>query len=135
MRWFPNLLSIVIVGILLAGCIRPLVPITNIENESLLLKSKFSLQKIGTEIKAAAVVRRWKIVDLAPDKFRATLNSRNKFILVVEISYTTTAISIRYKDSENLEFDGTDIHWKANKWIRDLQKQIIRRTAKLRPAA
>ena len=118
-------------GFLVVGGIRPLEPVLEIRNESLLLKDTFSLAEIEPAIIQAAERRRWKIEKLGPGRLKGKLNSRNRFDLTVEITFTTTTVSIRYLDSRQLEFNGSDIHWKANKWMRDLRTSIIRRTAKL----
>ncbi len=131
MRRFKNIIMVLVAGFLVFGCIRPLEPVRNIKNESLLLKSSFSLGQIEEAIKSAAERRRWALDKQGPQKFKGTLNARNRFVLTVEIIFTTTTVSIRYLDSQNLRFDGSDIHWKANKWIGDLRTAIIRKTAKL----
>ena len=118
-------------GFLVVGGIRPLEPVLEIRNESLLLKDTFSLAEIEPAIIQAAERRRWKIEKLGPGRLKVKLNSRNRFDLTVEITFTTTTVSIRYLDNRQLEFDGSDIHWKANKWMWDLRTSIIRRTAKL----
>ena len=46
MRCIKNLLVIMTAGFLVIGCIRPLEPVLEIRNESLLLKDTFSLAEI-----------------------------------------------------------------------------------------
>ena len=104
-------------GFLVIGWIRPLEPVLEIRNESLLLKDTFSLAEIEPTIIQAAERRRWKIEKLGPGRIKGKLNSRNRFDLTVETTFTTT-VSIRYLDSRQLRFDGSDIHWKANRWMR-----------------
>lgn len=130
MGCIKNRLVIMTAGFVVIACIRPLEPGLEIRNESLLLKDTFFLAKIEPEIIQAAERRRWKIEKLGPGGLKGKLNSRNRFDLTVDITFTTT-VSIRYLDSRQLRFDGSDIHWKANKWMRDLRTSIIQRTAKL----
>jgi hypothetical protein len=132
MRRLKNIFMVLVAGFLVFGCVRPMEPVISIKNESLLLKSSFSLATIEETIKAAAERRRWVLVKQGPQKFQGSLNSRNRYFLTVEITFTKTTLSIRRLDSKNLRFDGSDIHWKANKWIKDLRTAIIKRTAKLR---
>lgn len=131
MHRLKYIVMVLVAGFLVFGCVRPLEPVISIKNESLLLKSSFSLSTIEKTIKGAAERRRWVLDKQGPGQFKGTLTPRNKFTLVVEITFTKTTVSIRRLDSQNLRFDGTDIHWKANKWIKDLRTAIIRRTAKL----
>ncbi len=84
-----NLLVVFAIGILVTGCMRPLEPILNIENESLLVKDRFTLRNIEIEINEAAANRGWKVVKLEPGRLLARLTVRKKFIVVVEITHTT----------------------------------------------
>ena len=104
-------------GFLVIGCIWPLEPVLEIRNESLLLKDTFSLAEIEPAIIQAAERRCWKIEKLGPGRIKGKLNFRNRFDLTIETTFTTT-VSIRYLDSRQLCFDGSDIHWKANRWMR-----------------
>ena len=49
----------------------------------------------------------------------------------VEISYTTKNFSITYKDSSNLQYDGTKIHKTYNTWVKKLYKTIKNNLSKL----
>ena len=43
---------------------------------------------------------------------------------VVDINYDHSKYSITYKDSENLKYDGTDIHRNYNNWVINLTNKI-----------
>ena len=43
---------------------------------------------------------------------------------VVDINYDHSKYSITYKDSENLNYDGTDIHRNYNNWVINLTNKI-----------
>jgi hypothetical protein len=43
---------------------------------------------------------------------------------VVDITYDTAAYSIKYKDSSDLEYDGSSIHSNYNGWVQNLDKAI-----------
>ena len=45
-------------------------------------------------------------------------------VAVVDIDYTDRTYSIRYKDSTNLDYNGTTIHRNYNGWIENLDKAI-----------
>jgi hypothetical protein len=42
----------------------------------------------------------------------------------VNIKYDTSSYSITYKESSNLDYDGTNIHKNYNGWIQNLDKGI-----------
>jgi hypothetical protein len=65
----------------------------------------------------------WKLVDNGPDAMIGTLLLRTH-TAVVDIPYSATQYSITYKDSTNLNYDGTSIHSNYNGWIQNLQKAI-----------
>ena len=102
-----------------------------VEHESLLIPERVSLRQVGFEIERAAIVRGWTVLKLAEGKLEATRNDRNIYTLVVEISHTEELMSIRYKDSKNLGYNGKKIHKIANKWISQLKKSILGRTSRL----
>ena len=52
-------------------------------------------------------------------------------VAVVDVTYTTKAYSIRYKDSTNLGYDGEGIHPNYNGWIDRLDAAIRAELLKL----
>ena len=122
-------LSAVVVTVFLAtACVQRVV---EFENESLLISENATLYQVEQEIKLAARSAGWKVARLRPGRLKATLLAKRKFTVVVEIIHTTETMTIRYKDSKNLKYDGTNIHKAANVWIRDLKKSIVRHTSSL----
>ena len=104
--------------------------IFSVENEKLLTPEKVSLSQVGWEIERAAAIRGWNVERKEPGRLEAK-RAKRKSVLVVEITHTTKTMSIRYKDSVGLRYNGTNIHRTANGWIRSLKKSIIGRTAML----
>jgi hypothetical protein len=45
-------------------------------------------------------------------------------VAVVDINYTVKSYNISYKDSTELNYDGTNIHKNYNGWIQNLDKGI-----------
>jgi hypothetical protein len=65
----------------------------------------------------------WLIKDAGPSKLEGTLTLRTH-VAKVTIPYSSKSYSILYKDSVNLNYDGTNIHSNYNGWIQNLQKGI-----------
>lgn len=61
--------------------------------------------------------------DSKPGVLEGTLNLRSH-MAKIEIQYNNNSYSILYKDSSNLNYDGTKIHSNYNGWIQNLQKAI-----------
>ena len=123
-----RLSAVVVTVFAVTACVQKVV---EFENESLLISENASLNQVEQEIKLAARSAGWKVVRLRPGRLKATLLARRKFTVVVEIIHTTETMTIRYQDSKNLKYDGTNIHKSANVWIRDLKKSIVRHTSSL----
>ena len=106
-------------------------PVVTYENESLQIPDYVSMKQVELGIKQAAVKRGWLVERQGPGRLEATLKVKNKFVLIVYITHTTEKMSIRYKGSVNLKYDGTNIHRNANKWIGQLKNTIVKRTSKM----
>lgn len=64
---------------------------------------------------AAAVIRKggkndgWEMTQVAGNRFYATRDF-NQHAIMVEVLFTTDDIVIKYRDSDNMDYDGTSIH-------------------------
>jgi hypothetical protein len=67
----------------------------------------------------------WAMEDVAPGHLVGTLRLRSH-VAVVDIDYTLSSFSIRYKDSKNLLYDGQTIHRNYNNWIHNLERAILK---------
>jgi hypothetical protein len=67
----------------------------------------------------------WQMEDVAPGRLVGTLRLRSH-VAVVDIDYTLSNYSIKYKDSQRLLYDGQTIHRNYNNWIRNLDRAIQR---------
>ena len=65
----------------------------------------------------------WQMRPVDPGVMEGTLYLR-KHVAVVNITYDTRTFSIKYKDSTNLNYDGTNIHSNYNGWIENLSRGI-----------
>jgi hypothetical protein len=79
-----------------------------------------SAAQVRAAILSAGGKRHWMMVDGEPGKLVATLLVRGKHKAVVDISYSPQSFSIVYRDSENLNYDGHQIHNAYNRWVKDL---------------
>jgi hypothetical protein len=92
-------------------------PITTMTNKEL------TLDQVKEGIVGAGVPLGWIFSDKEPGHLVGTLALR-KHLAVIDIKYNTKTYSITYKDSENLNYDGTNIHAQYNNWILNLQRRI-----------
>ena len=84
---------------------------------------KYSAQDVKKAIMRAGGSLGWMMKENGPGKIVATLNIR-KHMAKIDIDYSTKSYSIRYKDSQNLNYDGTNIHSNYNGWIQRLNDNI-----------
>ena len=86
--------------------------------------NKPSMEQVKKAIITAGAGLGWNIKTQSPGHLIGTLNLR-KHTAIVDIKHTTENFSINYKDSTNLNYDGTNIHKNYNGWIQNLEKAII----------
>jgi hypothetical protein len=85
-----------------------------------------TLEEVKAAIVSAGETRGWIMKEVGPGHLEGRLHIR-VHIAVVDIKYSTTSYSITYKDSSQLNYDGTQIHMEYNNWIKDLQEGINNR--------
>lgn len=84
----------------------------------------FSIAEVGEIIEAAASRRGWSVVRESPGHMIASIVVRGRHMASVDITFDQQAFSIRYRDSENLRYDGNRIHRNYNGWIVRLENTI-----------
>lgn len=97
-------------------------PITTMSGKTL---SGHQVKSILTQ---TATARGWRVREQAPGHLVATITPRSH-MAAVDITYTNKSYSIHYKDSNNLLYNGSDIHRNYNKWIKFLENNINQRFA------
>lgn len=109
--------------LILGGCRNN--PVYNVMDSdiSTLGASNKSMDQVKSAIIDAGTPLGWVFSDKGEGHLVATLAVR-KHMAVVDITYNTKAYSINYKDSENLSYDGTNIHQNYNSWVQNLQRRI-----------
>lgn len=107
--------------IILSGC--RTTPVLNIENAPIEIASKHTSSDIKKAIKSAGVRLGWTMKNKKAGLIVGTLYIK-QHVAVVNIKYTKTSYNITYNDSQNLKFDGINIHQNYNKWVTNLHRQI-----------
>ena len=118
-----NILAIVVASALfiIAGCRSN--PVLNIENAPIEITAKHSSKDIKKAIIRAGAGLGWNMKAKASNHIIGTLYLR-KHVAVVDIKYSKKSYNIVYKSSQNLDYDGTNIHKNYNGWVANLNRQI-----------
>jgi hypothetical protein len=107
--------------LLLVGCRTG--DLYNVQSSPVSGTKAVSMDDVEMAIKRAGAGLGWQIVPKGPGKAEGTLVLRDHRA-VVDITYDTKTYSIIYKDSSNLQYDGSTIHSNYNGWIQNLDKAI-----------
>lgn len=123
MRRLYSIVTALVATFVLAACTT--VPIMNVDNAAVPTVSGKPLTK---EQVRAAIIRAggalgWQMKDEGPDKLVGTLVLRTH-TAVVEIPYSSTNYSIKYRSSIDLNESGGNIHKNYNGWIQNLNRGI-----------
>lgn len=107
----------------LLGC--SIQPIQNVDQAAV---TNAAGKQLTREQVRGAVVRAggalgWQMADEGSDRLVGTLQLR-KHTAVVEIPYSASGYSIKYRSSVNLDENGGNIHKNYNGWIQNLQRGI-----------
>lgn len=123
MRRLYSVITALVATLVFASCTT--APIVNVDNAAVPTVSGKPMTK---EQVRAAIVRAggalgWQMKDEGPDKLVGTLVLRTH-AAVVEIPYSATSYSIKYRSSVDLNESGGNIHKNYNGWIQNLNKGI-----------
>jgi len=121
---FTNWAAIVasVLALIVVGCATKSV--YNVTNAPVATsKPNPGLDDIGKAIMRAGAALGWQMRETKSGHILGTLNLR-KHVAVVDVNYSATSYSITYKDSTELDYDGTNIHKNYNGWIQNLEKGI-----------
>jgi hypothetical protein len=113
----------IVAVVALGGCRH--APLQQVENQPVVAAQGKVLTKdqVHAAIMRAGAALGWQMVDEGPNKIVATLNLR-QHSAVVEIPYSTTSYSIKYRSSVNLDESNGQIHKNYNGWVQNLTKGI-----------
>lgn len=82
-----------------------------------------TLADVERAILRAGQAEGWKMEPVRPGLIMGT-RTWSTHTAVVEVTHTTKAYSIKYKDSKNLGYDGANIHRNYNHYVQELDKGI-----------
>ena len=108
----------------MVGC-NTAAPIMNVSNTTVIgpVGQSLSADEVRAAIIRAGASLGWIVTDARPGVLNGRLILRTH-TADVEIPYTTTAYSITYKSSINLNESGGQIHRNYNGWIQNLNRNI-----------
>ncbi len=123
MKKLARTVLIVAAGLVAIGCAPTAV--MNINDAPVVAnKPSVTLDDVGKAIVRAGAAIGFQMVMNRPGVITGTYAPRGDFTAVVEIKYSTQKYSINYKDSQGLNYDGTNIHRNYNNWIIRLDQSI-----------
>lgn len=102
---------------------RPLV-----DPMKLALNGRHSLQEIDSSLRRAASDRGWVLKAAGENAYLAKLQVRSH-IAVVKITYDQNMMTVRYVKSDDLDYDGENIHKKYHMWVDRLFASVKQRLA------
>ena len=113
----------ILIGLAVASCSTSR-PIYNVASTPITVPSgQPSAAQVRAAIVEAATNRGWIVKDDVPGRIQLELLVRNH-MATVNVDYSQSSYSITYQDSENLNYDGSEIHRNYNRWIMNLQREI-----------
>jgi hypothetical protein len=106
------------------GC-RTSTPIYNVDEATIVTNSDkpASADDVKKAILRAGATLGWNMKVEKPGHVIGTLHLRSH-MAQVDITYSTKSYSITYRNSENLNYDGSNIHGNYNGWVQRLQQNI-----------
>jgi hypothetical protein len=112
-----------VLAVAVAAC--STVPIMNVDNAAVPTAAgkQPSAEQVRMAIVRAGGALGWQMKDEGTNKLVGTLMLRTH-TAVVEIPYSSTSYSIRYRSSINLDEKDGNIHKNYNGWIQNLTKGI-----------
>ncbi|MBP2700102.1 hypothetical protein [Photobacterium lucens] len=111
-------------SLLIVGCTsKPVMNLNNVYVPTTVTGQQHTAEDVQKAILTAAEQRGWSARVIKPGLILANISVRTHSA-TVEIPYSSTSYSIDYKDSQNLDYDGTDIHRNYNNWVVRLSRSI-----------
>lgn len=112
------------VVVVLVSCART-APIRNVTDAPIspVANQTITVGDVERAITRAGAQLGWQMRTVKPGLIEGTLNLRTH-TAIVDIPFTQKSYSILYKDSTNLQADGTVIHNNYNGWVENLDRAI-----------
>lgn len=117
----PLIVVIAALGLLAIGCRAN--PVYNVQDAAIVTgKANASADDVQKAILRAGTSLGWTMKP-AGNSILGTLTLRSH-VAIVEIKYNPKTYSILYKDSQNLDYNGSTIHSNYNGWVQNLNRAI-----------
>jgi hypothetical protein len=113
--------------VVLAGCRS--APIHDVVAAPVVSSKPATMEAVQNAIVLAGNGLGWRMEPRSPGTITGILDLRDHRA-VVEVTYDTKTYNIKYKDSSNLNYDGTNIHKNYNGWVENLDRAIRMQLAK-----
>jgi hypothetical protein len=124
--WFT---LVAILALVLVGCRTN--PVYNVSGAPVSTSTRsYKQNDVRNAIHQAGVSLGWRMKDVRSGLIIGTLYVRDH-MAKVEIPYNRHTYSILYRDSDNLNYDGVNIHSNYNDWIQNLSTAINARLSVL----
>lgn len=125
---FQSTLAVLFMAAALAGC--NTAPILNVNQTAATNASgkPLSREQVRGAIVRAGAALGWQMKDEGANTVVGTIQLR-KHTAIVEIPYSASNYSIKYRSSENLDENNGTIHKNYNGWIQNLQRGIAAQLA------
>jgi hypothetical protein len=113
----------VVLGLAIISC--RVAPVYNVEDAAIVSTSgnDLTMDQVKTAIMQAGTALGWTMKPVSDGHIVGTLFVR-RHMAKVDINYSTKSYSISYKDSQELQYDGNQIHSNYNGWVQNLQRNI-----------
>jgi hypothetical protein len=113
--------AVATIALFSVGCAS--LPILNVTSAPVNAPKQLSMQEVENAITRAGKVMSWQMKSIRPGQLEGTLHLRTHKA-VIDIIHTTSNYSINYKDSSNVDYDGTNINRGYNRWVKSLDDAI-----------
>lgn len=128
----PTKLCLALIGLLaliLTGCRSN--PLYTVSEAPVTTSSRaYNLRDVRNAIQQAGASLGWQMQETRRGLIVGTLYVRDH-MAQVEIPYDRNSYSILYRDSQNLDYDGVNIHNNYNGWVQNLSTAINQRLSRL----
>jgi hypothetical protein len=111
----------IVLTLALVGC--RTAPVYNVTDAPVASSTSVQANDVKKAILTAGAGLGWQMKEVEPGHIVGSLFLR-KHSAIVDIPYSATSYSIQYKDSTELDYDGTNIHQNYNGWIQNLDRAI-----------
>lgn len=104
--------------------------ILNVQTPYSVHSGNAALENVTRTIITASAVKGWK-PELAGEGHIVATRRRAGHVAKVDITYTSESFSIKYLDSDNMEYNGKTISPVYGQWVNELRDEIKRRLSEL----